>query len=355
MSNPRVIPREQLSAWEKWELASLNEVAAEAALLEEEVVEPDLPLAEEDFPVEVEPDLEPLPTESIDVPDADVPFPTAEELEAITHQAQSEGFEAGLEAGRLVAEDEANRLRAVLGNIESTLKKAEAALANEVLDLAVVIARQMVRDELNHSPERVLPILREALASLPAARSPSRVFLNPDDLVALEGMLGGDLPSDTWRLLPDTKLETGGCRIETPDSAVDLSLAVRWQNILSVLGRHDRADLAWAASEATTQLAAEAIAPTIPDDISAQFVAGDIAVSDEPAVEHVSTESGDLAVEQVLAEPGDSATEQVSTESGDLAVEQASAQSDDSASERASAVSGDATVEQASAEPDHHD
>jgi flagellar assembly protein FliH len=331
MSGPRVIPREQLSAWEKWELASLNEAEAEAAVLEEEVVEPYLPRAEEDFPVEEAQDLEPLPTESIDVPDADVPFPTAEELEAITHQAQSEGFEAGLEAGRLVAEDEANRLRAVLGNIEITLKKAEAALANEVLDLAVVIARQMVRDELNHSPERVLPILREALASLPAARSPSRVFLNPDDLVALEGMLGGDLPSDTWRLLPDTKLETGGCRIETPDSAVDLSLAVRWQNILSVLGRHDRADLGWAASEVTTQSAAEAIAPPIPNDISAPFVAEEATASNEPAIEHVSTESADLAVEQALAE------------------------SDDSASEQVSAKSGDPTVEQASAEPDHHD
>ncbi len=377
MSNPRVIPREQLSAWEKWELASLNEVAAEAAALEEEVVEPDLPVAEEDLPVEVEQDLEPLPTESIDVPDADVPFPTAEELEAITHQAQSEGFEAGLEAGRLVAEDETNRLRAVLGNIESTLKKAEAALANEVLDLAVVIARQMVRDELNHSPERVLPILREALASLPAARSPSRVFLNPDDLVALEGMLGGDLPSDTWRLLPDIKLESGGCRIETPDSAVDLSLAVRWKNILSVLGRHDRADLGWAASEVTT--AAEAIAPPTSDPISAPFVVGDIAISDELAVEEVSAESGDPVselvstefgdsatehasaksgdptVEQASAELGDPATECVSAKSGDSTVEQVSAEPRDPATERASAKSGDPTIEQASAEPDHHD
>lgn len=284
MSNPRVIPREQLSAWEKWELASLNEAEAEAAALEEEVVEPELSAAEDDFPEEVEPDLEPLPAESIDVPDADVSFPTAEELEAMTHQAQSEGFEAGLEAGRLVAEDEANRLRVVLANVEITLKKAEAALANEVLDLAVVIARQMVRDELNLAPERLLPILREALASLPAARSPSRVFLNPDDLLALEGMLGGDLPSDTWRLLPDAQLETGGCRIETPDSAVDLSLPLRWKNILRVLGRDDRADLGWAASDDASE---SAVGGALPDD-----------ASERPSIEEAAAVDD---VEQVLA------------------------------------------------------
>lgn len=264
MSNPRVIPREQLSAWEKWELASLKEEEEEAAqqlapeepaeeYIEEEIIEEPVAVEEEFEPEE----LDPLPTESVDVPAADVPFPTAEEIEAISQQAQSEGFEAGLEAGRLVAEDEANRLRQLLGSVETTLQKAEAALANEVLDLAVVIARQMVRDELSHSPERLLPILREALASLPAARSPSRVFLNPDDLTAVQGMLGAELPADTWRFLPDAHLDTGGCRIDTPDSAVDLSLPVRWQNVLRVLGRNDRPDLAWNAPDPVPAAMAE--------------------------------------------------------------------------------------------------
>ncbi|WP_293935189.1 FliH/SctL family protein [Iodobacter sp.] len=257
MSNPRVIPREQLSAWEKWELASLNEAEAEvAAELAEVVLEDAISLeeAEANLEAEAEQALE-SPAEVEEPATSDMPYPTAEEIEAISQQAQSEGFEAGLEAGRLVAEDEVNRLRAVLASVESTLQKAEAVLANEVLDLAVVIARQMVREELNDSPERLLPIVREALASMPAARSPSRVFLNPEDLTAISAMLGGEMPSDTWRFLADAHMQSGGCRIETPDSAVDLSLPVRWQNILRVLGRDGRPDLVWNAPEASTEIA----------------------------------------------------------------------------------------------------
>ncbi|AMC34947.1 flagellar assembly protein FliH [Janthinobacterium sp. B9-8] len=305
MSNPRVIPREQLSAWEKWELASLHEAEAEAVAIEQVEVsdepldEPEAQGAEGDLSAESE-DEEQLPAESADVSSADVSFPTAEEIEAIAQQAQSEGFEAGLEAGRLVAEDEANRLRAVLASVEMTLQKAEAALSNEVLDLAVVIARQMVREELNHAPERLLPILREVLASLPAARSPSRVFLNPEDLTAIAGMLGGDLPSDTWRLLADPHIEAGGCRIDTPDSAVDLSLPVRWQNILRVLGRNDRGDLMWNAREEHLASLVEEVSPAASsDDVSAPLAAEevsasvDLALAEElpAAVQETSTES----------------------------------------------------------------
>lgn len=318
MSNPRVIPREQLSAWEKWELASLNEAEAEAAALkeEEEVAEPvpeELAAPEEEVFFEEEHELEPLPNEPVDVPDADVSFPTAEEIEAIVQRAQSEGFEAGLEAGRLVAEDEANRLRSVLESVESTLQKAEAALSNEVLDLAVVIARQMVRDELNHSPERLLPILREALASLPAARSPSRVFLNPDDLIAVEGMLGGDLPGDTWRLLPDKQLETGGCRIETPDSAVDLSLPVRWQNILRVLGRGDRADLGWAGQSAEPALALENEPAELPAAEAAPEAAPFSQLDNQPVL--VPDEESEASSEGLSAEDSDLAAEESAIES----------------------------------------
>ncbi|WP_164521418.1 flagellar assembly protein FliH [Iodobacter ciconiae] len=315
MSSLSVIPRGQLSAWEKWELGSLNEAEAEAAALGEESLvpldqTPDLSLAEDNTGPDAEEDLAPLPTESIDVPDADVAFPTAEEIEAIVQRAQSEGFEAGLEAGRLMAEDETNRLRLVLASVESTLKKAEATLSNEVLDLAVAIARQMVRDELQHAPERLLPLLREVLASLPAARSPSRVFLNPDDLLAVEGMLGGDFPADTWRLLPDSQLETGGCRIETPDSAVDLSLPVRWGNILRVLGRHGRADLGWGESEEhagpPSSFAAEnseslfelSSAEGVPEPIAAPTVAP--ALSPEEAVpsgENIAASDSQLSAE----------------------------------------------------------
>lgn len=102
---------------------------------------------------------------------------------------------------------------------------AEARLADEVLDLALVIARQMVREELRVDRTWLLPAIREAIAGLPQVKGPSRLQLNPDDLAALSALLAGELSSDYWRLVPDSSLPAGSCRIETPVSALDLTLA----------------------------------------------------------------------------------------------------------------------------------
>lgn len=78
-----------------------------------------------------------IPTETVEL----LPLPTAEEIEAIERQAQEEGYQSGLAAGRMVAEAEVGRLRALLDEVAEVCCDAEVRLADEVLDLALVIAR----------------------------------------------------------------------------------------------------------------------------------------------------------------------------------------------------------------------
>ncbi|KAF0814443.1 Flagellar assembly protein FliH [Andreprevotia sp. IGB-42] len=251
--NQRVIPREQTTAWERWELAAINEDAkstrAARALVpkvEQAVVEPELPPEV----VAAEPEVvwaEPVVPEVEEIPVDAVPLPTAEELEGIRRQAHREGFDAGLEQGRLVAEDEMARLGELMQGLSALSADSEAGIAESVLDLALVLARQLTRTQVEADPLNVLPVIRDAIASLPLARAPSRLYLNPEDLTALGALLEAELPSDVWRLLPDPQLARGGSRIETPSSQLDMSLATRWATQLRVLGRDKRADLAWNA------------------------------------------------------------------------------------------------------------
>ncbi|SMC20548.1 flagellar assembly protein FliH [Andreprevotia lacus DSM 23236] len=250
-SNQRVIPREESSAWERWELGNIHDEHAQrrrqpAPEPVEEVVEV-APLPE---PVEYLPEPEPLPEvmhEAEEIPADAVPLPTAEELEAIRQQAHAEGFEAGLESGRLMAEAELQTLQGLLQSLGALSAEHEMTMADAVLDLAIVLARQMTRSKVEADRHGLLPLIRDAVASLPMARAPSRLYLHPDDLAALDSLLAAELTSDVWRLLPDPMLEQGGCRIETPTSQLDLSLAARWATQLRALGRERRADLEWAA------------------------------------------------------------------------------------------------------------
>lgn len=239
----RVIPREELSEFQRWQFSTLLEEAAyqQSVSHPEQEVQPEILVAPLqsviDSPLIQAPLIEPEPPA--------VPLPTAEEIEAIERQAQEEGYQAGLAAGRLVAEAEVGRLRALLGGIQEVCRSAEKQLADEVLDLALVVARQLVREQIQTDRALLLPAIKEAIAGLSTVKEPSRLLLNPEDLTALSVLLSGDFPTESWRFIPSPTMPAGSCRIETPVSSVDLTMTTRWNNILRVLGRSNHADMIW--------------------------------------------------------------------------------------------------------------
>ena len=244
-NNGRVIPREELSDFQRWQFSSLLDTPApqEPSAVISSVV------------TEVEPSPEPVlpitPAEEFSgLSDPALNLPSAEEIEAIERQAQEEGYQTGLAAGRLAAESEVNRLRALLGGLEVVCRDTESRIANDVLDLALLVARQMVREEIRTDRTRIMPAIREAVAGLPVVKGPSRLLLNPDDLTAINVLLAGELSVDYWRFAPDPNLSPGSCRIETPDSSVDLTMATRWRNLLRVLGRAQHDELDWSIEDA---------------------------------------------------------------------------------------------------------
>ncbi|MBS1156343.1 MAG: hypothetical protein H6R07_2267 [Proteobacteria bacterium] len=245
VSNSRVIPREELSEFQRWQFSTLlDEIPKpQVAAKTEAVVQPETQPVHQ--PVESQ---LPAPVVESSHPLDMVHFPTAEEIEAIERQAQEEGYQSGLAAGRLAAELEVNQLRALLTGVSDACRGVEVQLAEDVLDLALVVARQLVREELQVDRAFLLPAIREAIAGLPTVREPARLVLNPEDLTTISALLGSELPSDYWRFIPDSSLPVGSCRIESSVTSIDLTLATRWDNLLRVLGRNKRADLSWAAA-----------------------------------------------------------------------------------------------------------
>lgn len=239
-SNSKVIPREELSAFQRWQFNTLLDVDG--------ALPPNTDDSQNHEPTE---DVL-VPEDNCIIPDAaahpsveSLVYPTAEELEAIEHRAQEDGYQVGLAAGKLAAASDVERLRALLSDLSDACKAAESALAEDVVELALVVARQMIRDALHADRTLLLPAIREAIAGLPQVNGAARLMLNPDDLNAVSGLLAGELSADSWRLIPDSSLSSGNCRIEASNATVNLMLAERWSNILQVLGKNNREDLAW--------------------------------------------------------------------------------------------------------------
>jgi len=204
-----IIPKEQLSAYQRWELDSFQEDNSRSVLS----------------------------------------LPTAEAIEAIQQQAHQEGYQAGYQvgqddgrqqgyaSGKEQVAQEAARLNGLLGHLEESLSNVESQMAEALLDLALGIARQMLRQALMVRPELVLPIIHEAINRLPQTNQHPQLFLNPRDAELVRSNLDAELAHGHWRIQEDNQITPGGCRLETAQCELDVSVERRWQDVLEALGR----------------------------------------------------------------------------------------------------------------------
>lgn len=205
------IPKEQLTAYERWELAAFDEAEQQKRAAE---------------------------TAQADTDDAAqaVQLPTAEDIERIHHEAHATGYAAGYEEGQARARAEAERLVGLVSALEQQLHSLDQSVAEELLGVAVEIASQVLRQSLRLKPEAILPVVREAVASMALHHGHPSLYLHPDDALLVRTQLGEHLTHNGWRLIEDDAIERGGCRIESGASEVDATLATRWRRVLEAIG-----------------------------------------------------------------------------------------------------------------------
>ena len=171
-----------------------------------------------------------------------VVLPTIEQITAIQEQARQEGYQAGhaegLAAGREEAAREADRLRELANAFSVEVAQADETISQQVLDLAVDLARALLKSALAIRPELVIPVVKEAVRYLPALHQPALLFLNPGDAVLVKDRIGDELGKMGWQLADDAQLEPGSCRVETANNQIDASLPTRWQRLTAALGKH---------------------------------------------------------------------------------------------------------------------
>lgn len=195
MSN--IVPKEQLSAYQRWEMDAFDDTQAAKA----------------------------------------VALPTAEAIEQIQQQAHQEGYQEGLQQGREQALQEAQRLNQLLLKVNETLQQLDQKMAQQLLELALGIARQMLRQVLAVRPELLLPIVQEAINSLPQTNQHPQLILHPQDAVLVRTLLEAELAHGHWRVVEDSQVARGGCRLETAQCEIDATLENRWKSVLESLGQ----------------------------------------------------------------------------------------------------------------------
>jgi len=211
-----ILPKEQQSAFERWEMHSFGDTR---------------------------PSARPAPAP------AAAPTVGIEELAAIREEARArghaegladghaEGRAQGLAEGRAEGAEEMVHLQQIARQLGEEAVRADQAIANDVLALALDLARAMLKTALAVRPELVAPIVSEAIRYLPSLQQPALLMLNPLDAAIIRAQMHDELDKAGWRIVEDGQIQRGGCRIDTATNQIDATIGTRWQRITEALGK----------------------------------------------------------------------------------------------------------------------
>lgn len=216
--------KSRLTAWERWELASF-----------------DTPGQTRPHPLSAPAPAAAAPNTAPAAPEAPR-LPTAAEIEAVFQQAReqgyaaghAEGLSAGEAAGRQATEAQAQLLAEAIVRLDAAITGFDEQVSQEVLQLALEVARQIVRRSTTQQPDSLLAVISEALVLLPHQHA--SIYLHPEDAALVKTLQGSQLSHAGHRIHEDVSLSRGDCVIEAGNSRVDATLDTRWRRVVAALG-----------------------------------------------------------------------------------------------------------------------
>jgi flagellar assembly protein FliH len=176
---------------------------------------------------------------------------TVQELEDVEKRAYEEAYAKGRAEGLASAEREMRpqlqqlqtrieRLDTIIGTLARPLHEMDAVVEDQLVQLALTVAKHLVRRELRIDPSQVIAIIRETVALLPASARDVRVHLHPDDAAVVREKLAAPAGERVWTIVEDPVMGRGGCRVTTDTAQIDARLETRIGTVVSALLGEER-------------------------------------------------------------------------------------------------------------------
>jgi len=187
------------------------------------------------------------------IPDTNLP----PELDIVTAKknAESEGFKEGYEKGfskgqiegQQAANKEASKiakqLSSVLNFLQQPLQATLDEVEQELLELSLGIAKQILRREIKTQPQHLIGIIREAIKQLPTNHREITVHLHPDDAHTIRGALHEHKTKHHWDIIDDPAVPQGDCQIHSESAFIDASIdAMIARMAVEMMGGHRQYD-----------------------------------------------------------------------------------------------------------------
>lgn len=174
-----------------------------------------------------------------------MPVTTVDELDRWRKQAEEEGYRDGLEKARQESESKMQHLLQLIEFLEHPLQAMSEEVEQQLSQVAVTLAQQLVRREIRIEPGEIIGLIRDSVKLLPGNVRNIKILLNPEDANLVRSALSMDSNDEeqSWKLVEDPMITRGGCEIKSEPSSINVTLENRLSALAaSVLGSERERD-----------------------------------------------------------------------------------------------------------------
>lgn len=154
-------------------------------------------------------------------------------------ESYARGFEQGRQeghaAGSQALADQVARLQQLTQSLARPLENLDQEVVDSVVQLATLIAAQLVRRELKTDPQQIVAVVREAVAALPLATRNIKLHLHPEDAHLVQELMALPEGEDSWQIVEDISLTRGGCVLTSENSQIVATVEARLNAIISAM------------------------------------------------------------------------------------------------------------------------
>ncbi len=149
------------------------------------------------------------------------------------------GYQTGLEEGHQQALADAEKQLApitahwqtLVSDFQNTLDALDSVIASRLMQMALAAAKQILGQPAICDGTALLAQIQQMIQQEPMFAGKPQLRVNPNDLAVVEQRLGSTLSLHGWRLLGDSQIHPGGCKVSAEEGDLDASLATRWHEL----------------------------------------------------------------------------------------------------------------------------
>lgn len=201
------------------------------------------------------PDVSVGTSEDISLEDAEPTVLTAEDIDAVQTQAYQEAFAKGEKLGfaegkrkgfdegkaqgyqesKHLLEEKSEQVIELLKSLSEPFEEVDEEVEKSIVQLSLLIAKQVINDELKQDPKKILKIVKQALKALPVANNTVSIRLHPEDALLVKEGFANKEALQKWGLLEDPAITKGGCIVKTEFSQIDQTIEARVAEVITLI------------------------------------------------------------------------------------------------------------------------